>query len=196
MRSIYKEKLGNPISEHIPGKIIMGGEIDILSLGVRQEYASYISEELGKHQDKTKLRSSIELERDMREARAILCLHPETEQLLAFAKLEYFGINDAKQIIYEFGSWIGKNGYGRDVLEAGRDLAAQQFPYARLIAIVRPSNLKAQRIITESGGIKVGYLDPLVKHIYDITRRQQPTNVIKLGQGGIWINQQNQGHIL
>lgn len=184
--------------QHTEGKIVMGSAVNLFPQTLQEKFAGQVNMQLDKYLDLTKPRTAAELERDMREARAILCLNPQNEEILAFGKIQYYGVNEAKQVLYEFGSWVcfAGNGYGKQVLEAARDLAAEQFPYARLIAVVRPSNLKAQKIITESGGMKVGYIPPEMKHIYDITRRQQPLEIVKMGVGGIWTKERNYQHIV
>jgi RimJ/RimL family protein N-acetyltransferase len=183
---------------HFDGEIIMGSSVNHLSLEKQKVYAEQVSDQLERYSQWTKPRTPTELERDMREARAILCLNPLDQELLAFGKIEYYGVNETKQVLYEFGSWISfaGNGYGKQVLESGRDLSAERFPYARLIAIVRSVNLKAQNIITESGGVKVGYIGTEGKHVYDITRRQQPTEIIKMSQGGMWTSERNYRHVI
>lgn len=184
--------------KHIEGKIVMGGAVNLIPLEQQKLYAEQISLQLAKYSEWANPKTAEELEWEMREARTVLCLNPYNQELFAFGKVGYYGVNEVKQVLYEFGSWVclKGNGYGKQVLEAARDLSAEQFPYARLIAIVRPSNHKAQDTLAQSGGVKVGYLEPEMKHVYDITRRQQPVEVIKMGSGGIWIWQQNQKHII
>ncbi len=183
---------------HGAGKIVMGGKVNSFCDEQISAYANQVSLQLDKYPDFTKPKTALEIDRDMREARAILCLDPLNHDLLAFGKVKYYGVNEAKQVLYEFGSWVcfKGNGFGLQVLEGARDLAAEQFPFARLIAIVRPSNLKAQNIITECDGVKVGYIPPEMKHVYDITRRQQPLEIVKMGVGGIWTKERNQRHIV
>jgi hypothetical protein len=183
--------------EHVTGEIIRGSEVASLPVSLQQKYIDQVVEKLSESKW-TKPQSVASIENAIRGARAIICHDLNAEELLAFGKLEYFGVNDAKQVIYEFGSWISfkGNGYGAQVLNAARDLAAEQFPYARLIAIVRPENLKAQNIITENDGHKVGYIGNEFKHVYDITRRQQPLNLVKTGPGGIWLTERNYQHII
>lgn len=176
-----------------PGVLIMGAKVNLLPSEHISSYAVQVSEQLNSPWTKPKTPEEIEIA--IRKARSVICLSSDYEKVLAFAKIEQYGVNDAKQIIYEFGSWIGGNGCGRAVYEGARDLAAEDFPFARLIAFVRSGNIKAQRIITETGGVKVGHA-PEGKHIYDITRRQQPTEVIKISPGGIWTIERNQRHIV
>lgn len=189
MTSVLPETRVTFSSVNTEEKIVMGAAVNLLSINKQEFYAEKISARLSQYPELTKPRIEAELLRDMREARAVLYLNPDNQDLFAFGKIEYYGVNEARQVLYEFGSWIcfRGNGYGRQVLEAARDLAAEQYPFARLIAIVRSCNLKAQDIITESGGSKVGYIEPGMKHIYDITRRQHPTEVIRMVQGGVWI---------
>lgn len=173
-----------------PGLLFVGGNINTLPKERIASYSSQVSEQL--NSPWTNPKTPAEIEKAIRDARAIICLTPDYEKVLAFAKLEYYGVNEAKQVLYEFGSWTGGNGCGKLVYEAGRDLSAETLPFARLIAFVRKGNLKAQKIITETGGVKVGYT-PEGKHIYDITRRQHSTEVIRTSEGGIWVKQQNRG---
>lgn len=193
-----QNKKDNLQLSHTAGEIVTGEIVNLLPDELISAHAEQVSIQLDKYPDLTKPRTAVELERDMREARAILCLEPHSQDLLAFGKIEYYGVNEARQVLYEFGSWVcfAGNGYGLQVLEAAKDLAAEQFPFARLIAIVRSSNLKAQNIITQSGGIKVGYIPPEMKHVYDITRRRQPLEIVKMGIGGIWTRERNNKHII
>lgn len=176
-----------------PGVLLKGASLNLLPNEYITSYASQVSEQL--NSPWTNPKTPEEIEAAIRQARSAICLSRDLSTVFAFAKLEYLGVNDAKQVLYEFGSWVGGNGCGRAVYEGGRDLAAQNYPYARLIAFVRSGNLKAQRIITETGGIKVGYT-PEGKHIYDITRRQQPTEIIRRSQGGVWTMERNQRHVI
>lgn len=186
--------------EFIKGEIIMGEAVGNLPKKLQGEYAELMSFELNQCLELTKPRSREQWEKDMRDARAILCLNPENQDLLAFGKIEYFGrTTSPSQIFYEFGGWKKrKRGgpFGIQVLEGARDLAAEKFPYARLIAIVRAGNLNAQTIITENGGVKVGWINPEKKHVYDITRRQQPLEIIKMNPGGVWSVERNYQHII
>ena len=193
MSQEIKTQLVNSKPGQEPGVLIAGADINLLPKEMIASYSGQVSEQLNSPWTNPKTPS--EIEAAIREARALICLTQDLRNVLAFAKLEYLGVNDAKQVLYEFGSWIGGNGYGRAVYEGGRDLSAEKYPYARLIAFVRPGNLKAQGIITETGGVKVGYTDT-GKHIYDITRRQQPTQVIRMTEGGMWTLERNQRHVI
>ena len=184
--------INNAKSGQEPGVLLMGSNVNRPGLDLKS-YAAQVSEQL--NSPWTKPKTPEEIENAMRGARAILCLSSDYKKVLAFAKLEYYGVNAAKQVIYEFGSWIGGNGFGRAVYEGGRDLGAEDYPFARLIAFVRSGNIKAQRIITETGGVKVGHT-PEGKHVYDITRRQQPTETVIIGPGGMWTKERNFQHIV
>ena len=191
--NIESKNQRNAENGHKPGVLVMGADLTFFSNERLGSYALQVSEQLNSPWTNTK--TPKEIETAIREARSAICLSDDYSQVLAFAKLEFYGVNGAKQILYEFGSWVGGNGYGREVYEGGRDLAAKKYPYARLIAFVRSGNIKAQRIITETGGVKVGHT-PEGKHIYDITRRQQPTEIVRIGTGGIWTSERNRRHVI
>ena len=186
-----KSKNNKPV--HKPGVLVMGADLNFFSNESLGSYAHQVSEHLNSPWTNPKTPKEIEIA--IREARAVICLSEDYSQVLAFAKLEFYGVNDAKQVLYEFGSWIGGNGCGKEVYEGGRDLATEKYPYACLIAFVRSGNIKAQRIITETGGVKVGYTHE-GKHVYDITRRQQPTETIRMSSGGVWIKERNNNYII
>ncbi len=183
------------IVPHFEGRIVMGADATVLPHSLQERYAEQVAIKLAES-PWTKPQSADHLLWTIRDARAVLCVHPESFDLLAFGKIELFPKPIMGGTIHEFGSWASfvGNGYGKQVLAGARDLAAQKYPYDRLIAVVRAENHKAQMIMEEIGGNKVAYLNPGGRHVYDITKRQPITHVVN-NMNLVWTIEPNRGAV-
>lgn len=197
--SLSKENIETNLTVHAAGKILVGPEVNYLPKKQLIKYSGQVSDYLSKHPHTMLQYPGSAIMGAIREAKALLCLDPDSQALLAFCQIKYYGQHESKQPLYELQSLaalVGQNGYGRQVLEAGINYAADVYPYIRLLGIVASTNLKAQQLMSDFGS-KVGYKysetiqDPGGKHafmhIYDITRKSKTEpRTVKVGFGGVW----------
>ncbi len=202
--NLSKENIEANLAAHAAGKILVGPEVNALPEGLLNLYAYQVSDYLKLHPHSMLQYQPESILGAMREAKTVVCLNPD-QALLAFCQIKYYGQHESKQPLYELQSLaalVGQNGYGRQVLEAGINYAANIYPFIRLLGIVASTNLKAQQLMADFGN-KVGYKysetiqdpdgKPAFMHIFDITKKSKAEpRIVKVGFGGIWQWQQPQ----
>ncbi|MBI2593860.1 hypothetical protein HYW44_04435 [Candidatus Daviesbacteria bacterium] len=172
--------------------VVLGGSVRLLGEKRLEMYAGLVSEKLAHHPNTMLQYSPPEIFKAMIDRRSVVITNPRTGNLLAFAQVWKYGSNDGRDI-YEFGSWSAykddeyKNGNGRLALLAGPILVREIDPSAQAIAIVEKTNKKAQKIITDFGGIEIeGEWSPYLRTVegetaymkkFDITMRGGEENV-------------------
>lgn len=137
-------------------RIIMGEKILEIPWEKLNQYVSKVSKQLTLFPFTMLKFSPRQLRRSIKKGRVILSL--KKNKLVAFGQIWYYGKNPKGQKVYEFGSWLSfeKSGYGRAILLSAKDLIEEISPGAQLIAIVESNNLRAQKIIEDLGGVKIG----------------------------------------
>jgi hypothetical protein len=170
------------------GSIIMGKEVaELLPCTKLYQIVTKVSHQLAKYPHKMLQFTPEELLVSMESGRVILCLN-QHEKILAFGHIWYYGQGYKDQAVFEFGSWVSfkKGGFGKKVIEAAIDLAANTLPDSSLISVVEANNIRAQQIIEEVGGSKFAYKysekiktslgPPAFMKIYNITKARLGPN--------------------
>lgn len=155
MALLEQEQIYKQITEESP-IILPGVSVAYLPERVKLAGAFKVSNALAEHPFTMLPYSPEQILESMDQGRSVIALGKGLE-VVGFAQIWKYGLNEDGQQILEFGSWLSfGGGCGEGLLLEAVCLGKRINPTAQIVAIVEQENIKARAILSRIGAEEIG----------------------------------------